>query len=172
MKFVITNLLLSYIFYFITTIIEISSGFLGFMVVLAFWIFFIIFYICSAYYFNFLTFKNKYLRFLLISFSSLIPLFFTIILFRKNIEICKERLNEFGNKVELYYEKNKKYPENLDAVSTSFYRLINSPHLFIPFPRYKYQTDSSRQEYSIYVKDDDDGGYMISSKYKEARYFE
>ena len=103
---------------------------------------------------------------------ALFPIAITILGFNLNNLNCENRLNGLGLRIEKYYLNNDKYPKSIDEVSTPISRLIKSPHILLPFPRYYYDTDSLNQQYSIHVYEDWDGGHMISSKYKKARWFD
>jgi len=170
--YVLLYAIIIYGVYFISNLTEFAGGFVSFIYTIRFWLLFIILTTILIFKYTSLNISNVVAKFLFSFFFAIVPIFITIVGFRINNINCEKRLNELGYKAEQYYLKNKKYPETINEISTSFSRFIKSPYLLLPIPQYKYETDSNRQVYSITVYEDWDGGHMISSHYKEAKWFD
>ena len=103
--------------YFVSNLIEYSGGFISEIILFGFWIFFIVFFICSGYWLSIFKSKYKFLQFTLLFVLSIIPIVVTLCGYRINSTFCEANLNNLGNKVEIYYTKNKKYPESINEIS-------------------------------------------------------
>lgn len=172
LKYFGAYLIIMYLVYLITNLLYLYTG-IGFIILgLAFFLFFVIYFIRFTNRIFLLKNLHKVVRFILLFILAIIPVYLVFLGFRINSDVCEDRLNELGHKVEKYYLINGKYPESLNDVTSSFSRFIKSPYLLLPLPRYSYKSDSDRQIYSITVYESSVSGYLISSMYKEARYFE
>lgn len=161
-----------YVVYAVSNFLEIAGGFISFFYTIGFWLLFIILFISIGWKLSYYETYNRISRFFLLLILSLLPIVIAILGYNVNSRICEMRLNDIGGKIEHYYLKNKSYPCTLDEIASPVSRIIKSPFLLLPFPRYYYETDSLRKYYSIHVYEGWDGGQMISSKEKEARWFE